>query len=407
MTRTRAAAGPRDLVIRKDGGLKPDTARSLLRSGLLVLAALGAAAPAAAQGAWRLGLTVSESWDTNVRLGTSTNGNFATRVSGRLSRNFQGPRSQLGLSLSGMKSFFHGRSSPRPSGIFYTAGAQLGYQLSERASLSLYESFKSSYTGELIDFLQQDEDVLLPQSGQKRNHLRASLSLQVSSLTTATISGIHDIALFNQAEVSQPRLTNGDRLAGGLGLSRKLDDKSAVNLGYSFARSDQRLTSAYIHGLSLSFSRVLGEFTNAGISIGGNRRETTTTTTHALTGAVSVTRQLEDFSVSLSYRRNLGALFGLGRDVVNNTMSLSGQRKLTRNLAMGASGGYSRNRDPLDPSFGYNAWFARVGLNLNLFRSLQLGGGYNFAKRSPLPGESGNRFQAHRLNLQLGWNTAF
>lgn len=351
-------------------------------------------------------MTASESWDTNVRLANSTNGNFATRVSGRLSRTFLGPRSQLGLSLSGLKSFFHGRSSPRP-GIFYSAGAQFGYQLSERAALTLQDNFKSSYTGELIDFLQLDEDVLLPQSSQKRNHLRASLSFQVSTLTTATVSGSHDMARFQQAEVSQPRLTNGDKISGGLGLSRKLSNESAVNLGYGFTKSDQRRTSAHIHNVSLGFSRVLGEFTNAGISIGASRRETSTTTTHKLAGGVVLTRQLEDFSISLSYRRNLGALFGFGRDVVNNTMHLAGQRKLTRNLGMAAGGAYSRSRDPLDPSFGYNAWFANVSLNLNLFRSLHLGGGYHFARRSPLPGESGRRFQAHRVSLQLGWNTSF
>lgn len=371
---------------------------------------LGAAAPAAAQGgAWKLGLTASENYSTNVRLGTPTNGAFNTRLSLKLSRNFQAPRWQLGLNGGGAQSFFHGGSSSRLSRLNYSAGVQFGYQLSERAALSLQDSFSSSYTGDVIDLvgLGGDEEVLLPQTGQKRNSARASLSFQVSSLTSATLSGSYYTALFQQQNPSQPRLTNGDRLGGGLGLSRKLSNENAVNLGYSFARSDQRVTTAYIHSLSLAYSRVLGEFTNAGISIGASRREASTTTTHALTGGAEIARQFEDFSLSLSYSRNLSALFGLGRDVVHNTFSLSHARMLTASLGIQASGRYSRSRDPLDPSFGYNAWFASAGLNLSLFRLLQVHGGYSFAKRSPLPDETGRSFQSHRAALQLGWNTSF
>lgn len=408
--------------------MNPDTARIRVRSALLLLAALGAAAPAAAQApGWKLGLSASETWISNVRLAADRTNAFMSRFSVKLSRNIQAPRWQLGLNGAASQNFFHGGSARRLNKISYSGGMQFGYQFSARASLSVKDSFRSSYTGDVIDLVGLDQpyegEVLLPHTNQKRNSAHASLNLQVSALTTASVTGSYYKALFQQDEVNQPRLRNGDKLAGGLGLSRKLSDEDSVNLSYGFAKSDQRLTSAYIHSVSLGYARVLGEFTNAGLFIGASRREAIATTDPTttdpattaprttLTGGVALGRELENSSVSLGYSRNLEPLFGFGRDVVHDSFHLSLRRTMTRHVAMTARGSYSRSRDPLDPTFSYNAWSVGFGpgLNLNLDRGLHLNVGYSFAMRDRLAGEAAGprRFQSHRLGLQLGWNTAF
>ena len=408
--------------------MNPDTARIRVRSALLLLAALGSAAPAAAQApGWKLGLTASETWISNVRLAADRTNAFTSRFSVKLSRNLQAPRWQLGLNGAGSQNFFHGGAVSRLNKINYSGGMQFGYQFSARASLSVKDSFRSSYTGDVIDLVGLDEpyegEVLLPHTNQKRNSAHATLSLQVSALTTASVTGSYYTALFQQDEASQPRLRNGDKLSGGLGLSRKLSLEDSVNLTYSFAKSDQRVTSAHIQSVSLGYARVLGEFTNAGLFIGASRREAITTTDPTttdptttaprttLTGGLAVARELENSSVSLGYNRNLEPLFGFGRDVVHDTFRLSMRRTFTRSLAMNVRGSYSRNRDPSDPSFSYNAWSVGggPGFNLNLDRGLHLNVGYSFAMRDRLAGEAAGprRFQSHRVGLQLGWNTAF
>jgi hypothetical protein len=387
--------------------LDPDAARSRVRSSLLLLVALGAASPAAAQG-WKLSFNVSESWNTNVRFAAAPSGKWATRFSGRLSRSFQGPRWQLGLNTAVTKALYHGRASPRANGIFYGLGAQLGLQLSPSVSLSIQDNFKSTYTGEIFEFVELDEDVLLPLTRQRRNHLRGSLGVQISDVTSFGISTSYDKALFQPDDIAQPRLQNGDRFAGGLGLSRKLSDETSVNLGYSLARSNQGVNTGLIHGVTLSVSQTLGEFTSMGVSLGGSRREGPSGAGYySLSGGAVISRQFEDFGLSLSYRRNLSSLFGFGRDVVHNTFRLGHSRKLSRNVGISVSGAYSRARDPEDESFSYDAWFANGGFNIQLSEHWQLHAGYGYANRSRLPDEIISEFDAHRAAVQIGWNTAF
>jgi hypothetical protein len=209
-----------------------------------------------------------------------------------------------------MKSFFHGRTSPRAQGIFFGVGATFGLQLSDRASLTVADRFRSAYTGEAIDFVDVDEDVILPQAGQRRNHLTGGLSFQVSSLNTISLNVTWDKALFQQEEVFQPRLRNGERFASGLHLSRKLNDLNTINLGYTYARSAHALSPADIHSVSLGFSRKLGEFTNAGISIGASHRASFDGDLNAISGGLAISRALENSSFTLGYGRNLGPVFG-------------------------------------------------------------------------------------------------
>jgi hypothetical protein len=306
-----------------------------------------------------------------------------------------------------MKSFFHGRTSPRAQGIFYGVGVNFGYQLSDRASLSVADHFRSAYTGEEIPFVTVDEDVILPQVGQKRNHLTGGLSFQVSTLTTASLNVTWDKALFQQEEVFQPRLRNGERFASGLHLSRKLSDLNTINLGYTYARSANAITPANIHTVSVGFSRKLGEFTNAGISIGASHRASFDGDLNAVSGGLAISRALENSSFTLAYGRNLGPVFGLGRDLLHDTVRISYHRQLARSVNASAGGAFSRNRDPLDAGFSYNAWSAGAGLSVNLFQDFSLHGGYGFFRRTPLPGELGPQFERHRASIQLGWNTSF
>jgi hypothetical protein len=387
--------------------LDPEKARSRVRSSLLLLAALAAAAPAGAEG-WKLGFSVSESWNTNVRLAAAPSGKWATRFAGKLSKNIQGPRWQLGMSAAATKALYHGRASPRANGIFYGLGVQFGYQISPNVSVSIRDNFKSTYTGEIFEFVELDEDVLLPLTRQRRNHLRGSLAVEISDVTSFGISTSYDRALFQPDDIAQPRLDNGDRFATGLGLSRKLSDETSVNLGYSVAKSNQGVNSGLIHGVNLSVSHTLGEFTTMGVSLGGSRREGPGGAGYySLGGGAMIARQFEDFSLSLSYRRDLSSLFGFGRDVVHNTFRLGHARKLSQSFGITVSGAYSRARDPDDPSFSYDAWLANAGFNLQLSEHWQLHAGYGYANRSHLPDEIISEFHAHRAVVQIGWNTAF
>jgi hypothetical protein len=378
-----------------------------VRSAGLLLLAWAAAAPASAKEDWKLGLNVSETWDTNVRFANPPGGRFATRVSAQLGRVIQGPRWQLGLNGSAMKSFFHGSTSPRAQGIFFGVGATFGLQLSDRASLTVADRFRSAYTGEAIDFVDVDEDVILPQAGQRRNHLTGGLSFQISSLHTISLNVVWDKALFQQEEVFQPRLRNGERFASGLHLSRKLNDLNTINLGYTYARSAHALSPADIHSVSLGFSRKLGEFTNAGIAIGASHRASFDGDLNAISGGLAISRALENSSFTLGYGRNLGPVFGLGRDLLHDTVRVSYRRQLSRSVYASTGGHFARNRDPLDAGFSYNAWSAGAGVGVNVFQNFNLHGGYNYFKRTPLPGELGRRFEAHRAAIQLGWNTSF
>ena len=373
-----------------------------------MLGALGLTAPAAAQGTqWKLLLSASESYHTNVRLTAPAVDAFATRLTVRLSKGFGGPRWTLGLAGSTQKSFFHGRATPRPSGLFYTASGEFGFQISESASFNIVDRFRSAYTGELLDFVEFDDDVVLPLNRQKRNHLRAALGIERSPTLTLGIPVSYDTSLFQPDDVLQPRLANGDRFATGIGLSRKFSDETTASLNYTYARSDQTLMFAESHSVAFGVAQALGEFTNLGIGIGAGLRETNQGRRYVLGGGASIGRQFENFSFNLAYRRNLGALFGLGREVINNSIKLSHHRQLSRNVAINLSGAYVRTRDPLDDSFSYDAWYANAGLNRSLSQSLNLHAGYHFGKRSPLPGEIGRQFQTHRASIQLGWNTAF
>lgn len=387
--------------------MRPDGARTWLRSGVLLLGVLGLAAPAAAQNPWKLLLAASESYHTNIRLTPPAVDSFATRLTARLSKNFEGPRWNLGLGGSVQKSYFHGRATPRPTGLFYGATAEFGFQLSESASISIVDRFRAAYTGELLEFVEFEDDIVLPLNRQKRNSLRGTLGIELSPTLTFSIPISYDTALFEPDDALQPRLANGDRFATGVGFSRQFSARTTASLNYTYARSDQTLMFAESHSLALGLARSIDQFTNFGIGIGAGLRETNQGRRYVLGGGASIGRQFENFSLNLAYRRNLGALFGLGREVITNSLRLSHHRQLSRNLAVNISGAYVRTRDPLDDSFSYDGYYANAGLNLSLTRSLNLHGGYHFGKRSPLPGEIGRNFQTHRVSVQLGWNTSF
>jgi hypothetical protein len=380
----------------------------LARSSLL-LGVLGIADPAAAQGTpWKLLLAVSESYHTNVRLTAPAVDAFATRITARLSKGFQGPRWNFNMGANLQKAYFHGRATPRPTGIFYGVSAQFGYQISERASFSIEDRLRSAYTGEMLEFLEFEDDVVLPLNRQKRNHLRGSLGIALSPTLSFAIPVVYDTAIFSQDDALQPRLVNGDRFATGMGFSKKMSDETTASLNYTYALSDQRIERVESHSLALGVAHQLGEFTNFGVAIGGGIRETRLGgRRYVLSGGASIGRQFENFSLNLAYRRNLGALFGLGREVVHNSIRLSHHRPLTKTLAVNLSGAYVRTEDLIDPTFSYNAWFANVGFNQGLGRSFNLHAGYHFGKRSPLPGEFGRNFETHRVSAQLGWNTEF
>jgi hypothetical protein len=372
-----------------------------------LLGALGLAAPAAAQTPWKLLLSASESYHTNIRLTPPAVDSFATRLTARLSKNFDGPRWHLGMGGQVQKSYFHGRAAPRPTGVFFGGTTEFGVQLSESASFSVVGRFRAAYTGEFLEFVEFEDDVVLPLNRQKRSHVRASLGIELSPKLTLSIPISYDKALFAPDDALQPRLANGDRFATGVGFSRQLNDKTTGSLNYTYARSDQTLMFAESHSVALGLARAIDQFTNFGIGIGAGLRETNQGRRYVLGGGASIGRQFENFSFNLGYRRNLGALFGLGREVINNSVRLSHHRQLSKTLALNLSGSYVRTRDPLDDSFSYDGYYANAGLNLSLSQSLNLHGGYHFGKRSPLPGEIGRNFQTHRVSVQLGWNTSF
>ena len=212
--------------------------------------------------------------------------------------------------------------------------AEFGFQISESASFSVVDRFRSAYTGELLEFVEFEDDVVLPLNRQKRNHVRAALGIELSPTLTFTIPISYDTSLFEPDDVLQPRLANGDRFATGVGFSRQLNDKTTASVNYTYARSDQTLMFAESHSVALGLARSIDQFTNFGIGIGAGLRETNQGRRYVLGGGASIGRQFENFSFNLGYRRNLGALFGLGREVINNSLRLSHHRQLSRNLAI-------------------------------------------------------------------------
>ena len=202
-------------------------------------------------------------------------------------------------------------------------------------------------------------------------------SHQLSEKTTTSFGAFYGLRSFDSQT-----LTNGPQYGGSATLGRRISPYSSVSLGYRIQRNlsqdpgttTHRLTGGWnqtlrrqLPEMSLNASGGVGYFQASGLRSGDM----------SFIANLGLSSQLtRTTAFSIRYSRQYRQALGFGRNFLTDNASANITQSIGSRIQIGASGNYSRGRDPLEPGSLFTGERYTGYVSFRITGGLSVGGSY-------------------------------
>lgn len=388
---------PRMALLLLFTGILPPTAPTLAQE--LDTAAL----PAVRQAPWVLSLSLDESWDSNLRLRSSTtpassqaSEHFLTRASGDLSYTHFARWGSAGLSGGG-GAFL--RSLEGVDRLSYRGSASADVQVSRRGTVRATAS--SSRSEARTQDVLIEAGNLLPFVNGRTDNAVLGFDAQLGARTSLTGEG-----RFLNIDFDSDVLRDGSEWVGSGTLSRIFWRVDNLSLNVRYTRSTANGQNGSTRSALLGWSRPLGRRWTVSTQAGITDFDPLDSPDRVLTfsGGLGLALRLRRTGFTAQYSRFVAQAFGYARDRVVDRGAVRLTRSIGRKVSVNGNVMYARSRSVSDDSFRYRTLDANGAVSWLIVRSLGVTGSYGLQQVTfpPAPPTT-----SHRVTMAIvykhGW----
>jgi hypothetical protein len=343
-------------------------------------------------------LSGEQVWESNVRFARPGDpGDFVSHVGAIVGRTWQGPRRRLALSVAG--DAMHFREQSDLNRVTYGASADASRQFSPRLAGQLGYVVRSALARDLAGAA--NAGVLLPLVLSRANSAAGLLSYRLSQRVAASVGTHYDRVTFDSRQ-----LDDGWNAGGRVLVTRQTGRSGGIGGSYEFVRSSAQGSEGDAHTAAATWERLLGEHLGARLVAGATRLRPLGSgeVRTQPTGAAELRARSPHGAFTGRYDRSASQVFGFGRTLTTDHVSVAYDRDLTSALVLRGRAGYARSADPTAGDFRLTSQDYAVDARYALTRGLTLGGGIFLRRRDQ--GATTPPVASHGLALSLAYGRA-